>query len=94
MSSVVVPKSVPEPEVSANETLKLAGNPTAEVLPNASCAATTGCVASGEPVRDVPPGCVVNTSWLAVVGLTTMLPEVALVKPLAVKLIVMVVATL
>src|SRR6267142_1616134 len=93
MSILVVPSSEPDPEVKASERLKLAGRPTVEVLPNASCAATTGCVASGEPVR-MPFGCVVNTNWLAAAGLTMMLAEVALVKPLPVKLSVIVVATL
>src|SRR6266436_5864373 len=53
----------------------------------------TGCVASGEPVR-MPFGWVANTNWLAAAELTMMLPEVALVSPDAVKLIVIVVATL
>src|ERR1043166_2738728 len=92
MSKVVVPSREPEPEDKDRERLQLAGSPTADVLPNASRATTAGCVASGEPVRDVPPGWVVKASWLAVLGPTTMLPEVALVKPLAVKLIVIVVA--
>src|SRR5438093_6955851 len=93
ISRVVVPSSEPEPAVRARETLKLAGRPTLDVLPYASCALTTGWVASGEPVRK-PAGCVANTNWVAVLGPTTMLPEVALVRPLAVKLSVIVVATL
>src|SRR6266487_321822 len=94
MSRLVVPSSEPEPAVKASETLKLAGNPTAEALPKASCDATAGWVASGEPVRDVPPGWVAITSWLAVLGLTAMLLEIALVNPDAVKLMLIVVATL
>ena len=39
-------------------------------------------------------GCVANTNWLAVAGLMTMLLEVEPVKPVAVKLTVIVVATL
>jgi len=92
ISRVVVPSSEPEPDVRARATLKLAGMPTLDVLPNASSALTSGWVASGEPVR-VPLGCVAKTNWLAMVGPTTMLPEVAPVRPLAVKLSVIVVAT-
>src|SRR2546422_5461670 len=80
-SRLVVPRSEPEPAVKASETLQLAGNPTVERLPNWSCDTTTGWAASGEPVRDVPPGWVVNANWLAVLGLTTMLSEIALVNP-------------
>ena len=40
--------------------------PTVEVLPKTTCDLTTGCVASGEPVRDTPPGCVVKASRLAI----------------------------
>src|SRR6266536_832934 len=94
MSKAVVPSSEPEPEVNASATFKLAGNPTVERLPNGSCDLRTGCVTSGDPVRETPPGWVVNTRRLAVFGLTRTLPEIALVKPVAVKLSVMVSATL
>src|SRR5438046_9947173 len=52
VSRVVVPSSEPEPAVRARETLKLAGRPTRDVLPYASCGTTTGWVASGEPGRN------------------------------------------
>src|SRR5438093_5261289 len=94
ISRVVVPSREPEPPVRASATLKLAGSPAAEVLPNLSTDLTTGCVAKGEPVRETPPGNVVNTNWAAAAGPTTMLPEVAPGRPLAVKLSVMVLARL
>src|SRR6266542_1572511 len=94
ISRAVVPSSEPEPEVNASATFKLAGIPTVERLPNASCALTTGWVTSADPTREAPPGWVVNTRRLAVFGLTRTLPEIALVKPAAVKLSVMVSATL
>src|SRR6266404_9219625 len=84
MSTLVVPRSEPEPEIRLRLRLRLRGRPTDDVLPYASCVATTGWVASGEPV--LPLGCVVKVNWLAVVGPTIMLPEVAPVRPLAVKL--------
>src|SRR5213596_1734824 len=73
ISRVVVPSSEPEPDVRARETFRLAGKPTLDVLPYASSALTTGWVASGEPVGN-PFGCVVKLNWVAVPGLTTMLP--------------------
>src|SRR2546428_3059126 len=85
MSKAVVPSSEPEPELRASVTFKLAGNPTVERLPNGSCDLSTGCVASGDPTREAPPGCVVNTRRSAVFGLATTLPEIALVKPVAGK---------
>ena len=94
MFNVVVPSNEPEPAVRPSDTFKLAGNPMVEVLPNGSCDLTTGWIASGEAVRERPPGGVLMTNWTAVAGLTTMLPEAAFVKPVAVKLIVMVSATL
>src|SRR2546426_7704126 len=92
ISRFVAPSSEPEPDVRLRLRLRLRGRPTDDVLPYASCALTTGWVASGEPVR-VPLGCVVKANWLADAGLTMMLPEVTLVRPLTVKLIVIVVAT-
>ena len=94
MSKLAVPSSDPEPLVKARLAIKLAGSPTVEKLPNGSWAFTTGCVAKGEPVRDGPPGCVVKLKWLAPAGPTTMFAEVAFVKPVAVKLMLMVSATL
>src|SRR5438477_187265 len=94
MSRPVAPSREPEPPVRASATLILAGSPTAEVLPNLSTDLTTGCVAKGEPVRETPPGNVVNTNWAAADGPTTMLPEVAPGRALAVKLSVMVLARL
>src|SRR5438094_6866270 len=94
MSKLAVPSSDPEPLVKATLAIKLAGSPTVEKLPNGSWAFTTGCVAKGEPVRDGPPGCVVKVKWLAAAGPTTRFAEVALVKPVAVKLMLMVSATL
>src|SRR5262245_11599646 len=73
ISIVVVPRSAPEPPVSARLTLKLGASPTAEVLPNESIDLTAGWVAKAEPVRDTPPGWVANTNWVAAPGLTTML---------------------
>src|SRR5437867_10607018 len=93
ISNVVVPSNEPEPEFKASETLRLAAKPTVELLPKTSCDLTTGCVPSGEPVRDVPPGCVVKANRLTVAGLTTILPEMTLVRPGAVRLMVMVSAT-
>src|ERR1051326_4097197 len=94
MSRVEVPSKVPEPEVTDKARGRLAGSPTAEGLPKASRLLTTGWVANGEPVRDVPPGWVVKASWVAVFAPTTMLPEVKLDEPVVVKLIVIVSATL
>ena len=94
MSKAAVPSSEPKPEVRASVTFKLAGNPTVETFPNGSCDLSTGCVASGDPTCEAPPGCVVNTRRSAVFGLTTTLPEIALVKPVAVELSVMVSARL
>src|SRR5688572_25304956 len=85
ISWLVVPSKEPLPPVKVRTTLKLAGNPAADVLPYASCAMTTGCVPKGEPLRDVPPGWAVNTNWLAAPGPTIMLSEVAPVRPLLVK---------
>src|SRR5437867_4018366 len=90
MFNVVAPSNEPEPAVRPSDTLKLAGKPMVEVLPNGSWDLTTGWVASGEAVRDRPPGGVLITNWTAVAGLTTTLPEAAFVKPLAVKLSAMV----
>ena len=56
ISKDVVPSSEPEPAVRASATFKLAGNPTVERLPNASCALSTGWVTSGDPTREAPPG--------------------------------------
>src|SRR6266404_5304911 len=75
MFSVVVPNNEPEPAVRPSDTFKLAGNPMVEVLPNGSCDLTTGWVASGEAVRERPPGGVLMTKRTAVAGLTTTLPE-------------------
>src|SRR5207247_2654265 len=94
MSNAVVPRSEPEPAVRASVTFKLAGNPTVERLPNGSCDLRTGCVTSGDPVRERPPGWVVNTRRSAVLGLTTTLAETALVKPEAVAVMVCVPAVL
>src|SRR6266481_1479791 len=94
MFNVVVPSNEPEPVVRPSDTFKLAGNPMVEVLPNESCDLTTGWVASGEAVRERPPGGVLITNRTAVAGLTTTLPEAAFVKPVAVKLIVMFSSTL
>ena len=94
MSKAAVPSSEPEPEVRASVRFKLAGNPTVARLPNASCDLSTGCVTSGDPTREAPPGWVVNTRRSAEFGLTAMLPEIALVEPVPVKLSVMVSATL
>src|SRR5262245_32587607 len=85
MSNTVVPSSEPEPELSARETVKLAGSPTVERLPYGSWDLSTGWVTSGDPTCEAPPGWVVNTRWSAVFGLTTTLPEIALVNPVAVK---------
>src|SRR5438105_891192 len=74
MFNVVVPSNEPEPVVRPSETFKLAGNPIVEVLPNESCDLTTGCVASGEAVRERPPGGVLITNWTAAAGFTTTLP--------------------
>ena len=52
-------------------------------LPNASSSFTTGCVANATPAVAVADGCVVTTNWLAAAGLTTMLLDVALVRPRA-----------
>src|SRR5437870_4684433 len=95
MSDKIVPSS---PDVSgladATVTFKLVGNPTVETLPKASCALITGCVPKGEPTRDIPPGSVVKVKRLAALGPTTMFPEVQFVNPVAVKLSVIVSATL
>src|SRR5205809_5207997 len=48
ISRLVTPSSEPEPEVRLR--LRLGGRPTDEALPYASCALTTGWIASGEPV--------------------------------------------
>src|SRR5688572_604794 len=90
MFKAVVPSNEPEPEVSASVTFRLAGNPTVERLPNASRDFSTGWVTNGDPTREAPPGCVVNTRRSAVFGLTTTFPEIALVKPEVVKLSVIV----
>src|SRR5213593_2445016 len=58
MSNAVVPSSEPEPEDRASATFKLAGSPTVERFPNGSCDLSTGCVTSGDPTREAPPGCV------------------------------------
>src|SRR5436190_67328 len=80
ISRLVAPSSEPEPAVKASDTLRLDGKPTAETLPNWSCDTTTGWTASGEPVRDAPPGWVVKTNCAAAAGLIAMVVEVVLVK--------------
>src|ERR1051326_6615425 len=50
----------------------------------------TGCCAKATPAVAVAEGCVAIVNRLAAAGLTTTLPEVALLSPLLLKLIVMV----
>jgi hypothetical protein len=94
MSKVVVPNSDPEPVFKPRAIGKFAGRPTVEKFPYGSRVLMTGCVAKVEPTLDTPPGCVAKMSRSAAAGPTTTLSEVALVKPVAEKTIVIVSATL
>jgi len=94
ISIVVVPSSDPLPDVKARVSGRVEGMPTVERLPNWSCDLRTGWLAKGDPIRETPPGWVVNTSCVAALGLTRMFCEITLVKPAEVKLIVIVSATL
>ena len=93
MSRVVVPCNGPVPPLKVSVTFRLAGSPTIEVLPNASRVWTTGWMPKGEPAVALP-GWVVKASAPTAAGPMAMVLELVPVRPVELKLIVMLVATL
>ena len=93
MSRVLVPWSGPVPLLRLTVTFRLLGKPNVELLPNESCALTTGWVPRAEPAVPLP-GCVEKTRRLTVPTPTAMALEVEGVAPEVVNWMVMFVAML
>src|SRR6266567_1343074 len=77
MSRFVVPKSGPVPLVSVNVTVRLAGKPFVESLPNWSRLRTSGWVPNAAPAV-AEPGWVVNASRLAAPASSVSAPKLVL----------------
>src|SRR5437773_1629966 len=81
--AVSVPPNVPPPVAIAAVTVTPAW---LTALPLASRTWSTGCWVKGTPLCAVLEGCVVTVSWVAVPAVTVIVPEVATVSPVALKL--------
>src|SRR6266567_3743597 len=87
MSRLVVPKSGPVPLLRVNVTVRLAGKPLVESLPNWSRLRTTGWVPNAAPAV-AEPGWVVNTSRLAAPASSVSAPKVVLLAVTAARVAV------